>query len=204
MNPNIVDFLIQTVAAVIGGVILFLFGLAYSVISKQTKKYLDWISKIWQVVIALLIFIYITFYIYSTTNSIYISALPLLFALAIYLLIININNSTEEKTAKIFTFQKDLFLSLRVDTILAEIRYWEMRDISENVLSYCYQALTIAPSDYHNYLLILDIIEDTINKNNKRNESISRYRMNELQELLTRVPENHAAQAKRILNLINS
>lgn len=112
--------------------------------------------------IALLLIIYSVLNVFSFTHSIYIAALPLLFALAIYLLVQYFNNSVETKSAKLFVLQKNAIDQLSADAIYAEILYWELRDVPENVLSYCYQALSIAPANYHNYFTILKLIEDTI------------------------------------------
>lgn len=204
MNPNSIDLLIQTIATVLGGIILFLLGLAYSAFSKRTKEYMGWLSKTWRPIISLILFIYITFYVFSLTKSVFIAALPLLFAFAIYLLIVFMNNSIEIKAAKVFELQMNSIAQLRSDSFLAEIYYWELRDVPENVLSYCYMALSRAPSNYHNYCSLLNIIENTIEKIHKSKRNISTFRFNELHELLPNVPKEYAAQANRILISIDS
>ena len=53
MNRDLSDFLIQSAATVIGGMILFLLGLLYSAISKRSKEYTNWRSKNWRLLIGI-------------------------------------------------------------------------------------------------------------------------------------------------------
>jgi hypothetical protein len=215
MNINPSDLIIQTAAAVIGGIILFLLGLILSALSKQTQAYMHVVTKSWRLWIVFLILIYLTSNLFILTKSVNIAILPMLFALAMYLLVIYMNNSIEEKAAKLFTSQKNSIdrlkadhinatEQLKADLVLITVRYWQLREIEENALAYCYQALSMAPDNYHDFYTVLGIIEELLNKIKTNEQKLTTFRQNELHKVLKRVPDQYEAQVKRILRLVDS
>ena len=203
MNSDLSNFLIQSAATVIGGMILFLLGLLYSAISKKSKEYTNWLTKNWRLLIGILLLIYVTFNVYAITKNIYFASIPIVFSIMVFLFIFQINKSNELKSAKLNELQINALLELKADILFERILYWQEQKVYRNVIDYCSEALRYAPPSYDDFIAILDIVEKTIHTMNSEKEILSTYEFSRLHQALSNVPIQYAPLVDRIKSLLD-
>lgn len=232
-NLNISDLLSQTLAAVIGGIILFLLGLAYSLIQRRSKQYTNWIAENWRIIVAGVLTAYVTSYVYHVTHSIYLALVPLVFQSTMFLYVVQLlepkrpSEKLKKELDKLDELNKKLedlkqkkqkddlerlideriekkLKALDREIIFQQILHWESEGVNENVISASIRFLEISKDDSSGLIFVLDKVEDAIKRHKENGHKVSTFNSTELLDALQGIPEKYNLSRKRISMLLEN
>lgn len=204
MDPSMLDFLVQTLATVVGGAILFLLGLLLSALVKKTKQYAEWLSKNWRILLAAALLLFTAYGLFGITGSLYAVMLAVTLTAALNLVSYHIINRTEDGVVHLFKIHEDEIRSVKTDLIMEEASIWELKKVPKNVLSYACSAMQAAPDKYHAVFKILDTIERALRQIGKEDDWLYTFEASVVHGALAKVPDGHTPQRERISALLKA
>lgn len=202
MELNASDFLTQAAATIAGGIVLFFLGLLVSWLSKRTSAYKTWIARYWPLIGAIAIIFFVAYRAFDATRSLAYALLPIIPAVAILTIAVTILNTRDEQAHRARHQALEYAQSVKADLLLHKVEHWDSKEVPENVLDECCDAIWAAPVNYQGSSAALDIIEKTLTQMRTENQSISGFVLARLHDTLPRLQRAHAAQVDRLLKLL--